>query len=193
MVAADKYPVKAVLWDNGARNSRNDEYLRELFTVKEVWTTAGTIHAYAFPESDSKITVYTHVNKDGSAIDDNYAVKKVCHRISAEYEEALQGISCDFVVYTGNILEIVAENNLDMTPEEYLLVHNGDRFDTAVIVGENANMAEISSRIESVEAKLPRGCSVNLFGVYDGDLEKIKRELENYDEITENVKQLIYK
>ena len=57
----------------------------ETFTAKEINKMNGLNFVWLFPESDESMTVEAIMNKDGSTIDDDYAVKKVCHKISAQY------------------------------------------------------------------------------------------------------------
>ena len=88
---------------------------------------------------------------------------------------------------------VVNEDDLDLTPAEYLAKHEKDNFDTAIFVetdGKADNMVEINERAEAVKAKLPSGCTVTLYGVTKRTFKKINEEIASYDEVTEKAERL---
>ena len=163
-----------------------EEKYGESFETQEIQPAQGdSFFAWIRPKSHSNIVVKAIVSGDGSQVDDDYATKTVCHAISNDVEWKLREWPGDFFVHTENILEIVSETDLGLTPKEYLERHPGDRFDIAVIVtGDEGDMGTLYHMALKIRENIGfSDGSIRIYRVEKEQLELVQAAIENYDEL----------
>ncbi|MBR2675251.1 MAG: hypothetical protein IKE52_07390 [Mogibacterium sp.] len=145
-------------------------------------------YAWLRPSTRPDIIIRAEMNNDGTALSDNYIVKKICHEISDKVELLMKDYSGDYYVFTKNILEYTIDESLDTTPQKHLEDNPEDRFDIVVfIAAEGADAAALHNAIAEIKNLGITNGSINPIVISAKEMSILQGEIESIDDLNSDI------